>query len=118
MLSAHRQPIANASAVDVRRVVERDYPSQLRTALAVLDQYGSEPWHKEIARVRLAALKLASRDISALQAHVNVACRDFRDVLSSAEYPAYSGAPPTLGPDDVQALLTADRRAYDAWLRG
>ena len=104
--------------MDVRRIVERDYPAQVRTALAVLDQYGSEPWHKEIVRVRLAALKLGAGDIWALQSQVKSACRDSRDVLSSAEYPAYSMASPKLGPDDVQALLTADRRAYDAWLRG
>lgn len=104
--------------MDVRRIVERDYPAQLRTALAVLDQYGSEPWHKEIPRVRLSALKLAAGDIWALQSQVRSACRDSRDVLSAAEYPAYSTASSTLGPDDVQALLTADRRAYDAWLRG
>jgi hypothetical protein len=87
---AVRQPIPDVLATDVERIVRRDFPDgQFDAVMGVLKQYGAEKWQRERARVQLAALKLADRDLDKLQRVIEVASRDYRDVLAPAEYPEY-----------------------------
>ena len=49
--------------------------------LAALDRYGTESYHREIVRVQHAILDLAKGDPEHLEAMVQAAVIDYRDVL-------------------------------------
>lgn len=114
------QPTPTVSSADVERIVRRDFPAD-RSAevLAMLAEYGTERWHREPDRVRLAALKLAVGRIEQLRHEIEGAKCDYRDVLALAEYPSYckrvrpSGG---LAPDEVQRIIDADWKQYQDWL--
>jgi hypothetical protein len=83
--------VPQVSRDDVLRVVRRDVAAEDSDAvLAALDQYGMESWHSERHRVHLAILKLSCGNIGQIRHYVEVACRDFRDVIVPAEYPRFS----------------------------
>jgi hypothetical protein len=67
--------------------VRRDFGEHADQALLRLANDGKESWHREPERVHRAILKLSRGDIGLLRPHVDVAERDYRDVLSWAEYP-------------------------------
>ena len=54
--------------------------------MAMLNEYGTEPYEQERERVQLAILKLAEGDIDKLLHFTQAAKGDFRDVLYWAEY--------------------------------
>lgn len=87
-------------------------------ARSALFRYGRELRHTEMARVRLAILKLAGPDITAIDKQVDVAIIDYRDVLASAEYPAYALLKPGIDPTtpEAQQAIESDRRQYLEWL--
>jgi len=53
----------------------------LQEAMAALDEYGVEPSEHERERVQLAILKLSAGDLERLIHNVQVAKRDYRDIL-------------------------------------
>ena len=114
------QPHPDVTAADVDRIVRRDYPAdRVDDVHQMLSEYGSEDWHPEIDRVRMAILKMAGGNIEELRMHVGVAKADFRDVLSVAEYPSYTKHwlhIDKLPPDEQQELIDSDWQQYQAWL--
>lgn len=114
------QPTPTVSRADVMRVLRRDFPQASFSELqAILDEYGAQEWHVERDRVQLAILKLASGRVDLLRSQVESAKRDFRDVLSVAEYPAYLNKGfhiGTLPPEQQQAIIDADWKQYQDWL--
>ena len=72
------------------------------------------------SRVQLAILKLAAGDINALQTHLEMAKRDYRDVLAFAEYPGYfTKVPPTATSSDSAhaEVIEDDWKQYQEWLK-
>ena len=108
------------SAADVERVVRRDFPAErVAEVWAILNEYGSEGWQRELDRVRLAALKLAAGDMEMLRRHIETAKQDYRDVLAYAEHPGYMSrvpGPGTRPPDEVKRIVDADWKQYQDWL--
>jgi len=84
-----------------------------RQAMAILDTYGAEAWHREKDRVHLAVLKLGGDDLASLRRCVEVAKRDFRDVLAPAEYPEQMQAGMGRGSKEMEVR---DLQQYRAWL--
>ena len=115
------QPTPNVTNADVERIARRDFPAdRVAQVMALLQQYGTERWHNEPARVRLAALKLAAGNIELLRYNIEVAKRDYRDMLAPAEYPGYCKRVPhpgALPPDDEQRVIDDDWKQYEAWLK-
>ena len=113
-----RQHAPDVSLSDVERVVRRDFtPDQAQTALAILARYGAERYEREAARVRLAILKQANKDIKALDQLVDFAKGDYRDILLVAEYPHAARARMEWLPDEERRrIYEADRAQYEAWL--
>ncbi|MDJ0778939.1 MAG: hypothetical protein QNJ85_13815 [Gammaproteobacteria bacterium] len=113
------QPTPDVSDADIERVIRRDFtPDQWSRASLLLDRYGSEAWHREIERVRLAALKLANGNLERLAREMENAVRDYRDTLGLAEYPGYlrrggSG----MGAAEEQQIIDADWQQYQQWLK-
>lgn len=57
------------------------------SARAALSRYGVESYEREIARVRLAIIKLSKGTLGELLLMTEAAKLDYRDVLMWAEYP-------------------------------
>jgi hypothetical protein len=114
------QPTPNVTNADVDRIVTRDYAADQRARVwVVLREYGSEEWHPEIDRVRVAALKLAAGNLEHLRLHIDVAKIDYRDVIAAAEYPGYmKRIPPSedVPPHERAQVIRDDWEQYEQWL--
>ena len=76
------------SREEVLASVQASFPKESRArALELLDTYGLAGHERERERVQLAILKLSDGNEEKLRQNVNVAKRDYRDVLFWAEYP-------------------------------
>ena len=101
----------------VLSVVKREFPTEdPETIVALLDAYGVEPHETGRDRVQLAILKLSQGDPEKLLYWIDIAKRDYRDVLAFAEYPGQMRAPLKLAPDLLQKIMEEDRTQYVAWL--
>ena len=116
-----------ALSLDVERKLYAVWPSQAEqaTASALLQGYGSSGGQLEPDRVRLALIKLSQGSLEELQALIERATLDYRDVLLWAEYPEESKASHLVRADlgeaerkELRAIRTRDRQQYEAWLRG
>jgi len=114
-----KQPIPQVTDKDVKRIAFRDFgEAQLFQALSILVEFGKQEWNTPSARVQLARLKLANGDLNKLMDHTKTAIKDFRDVLSAAEYPRYSReiAFDEVDKDYKRAVIDEDWRQYRVWL--
>jgi len=115
------QPAPQIKPGDIDRIVRRDFQkSQFDAVLSLLGEYGFEKWHRESDRVKAAVLKLANGKLDALRRHLDVAKRDYRDVLVAAEYPEYarqtSGSSRRLEDTEKNRIIESDWEQYRAWL--
>ena len=114
------QPIPTVNEIDVIRIVKRDYATaQFDTVMSILNEYGTEDWQRGVNRVRLAVLKLANGDIQVLRREIDVAKRDYRDVLAYAEYPEYmKKVSPSADHTEAERkmIIRADWTQYQLWL--
>ena len=90
--------------------------------LMILRQYGQEDYEKESPRIQLAIIKLSDGDLEKLVEYVNLAKRDYRDVLAYAEYPeeirtGFVGMQ-KLTEEEARAIRERDREQYLNWLEG
>jgi hypothetical protein len=110
------QPIPQVSALDIERVIRRDFPVEVRDDVAALLEGYAE---RGAVRVRLAILRLAGGDLVKLRDLVAAACSDYRDVLAWAEYPEYLDTRWAEGsPEGTRAAIIArDWKQYEEWLR-
>ena len=110
------QPTPRVTDADVERIVRREFDAaRVEEVLTLLDEYGTESWHGEHARVRLALLKLSAGSEDRLRTNVQAASTDYRDVLCSAEYPSYIEQVPangSMGTDEEQRIIDADWEQY------
>ena len=115
------QPVPHVTAADIERVIHRDFPvEKLEDVLAILAEYGTEIWHKEKERVRLAALKLANGSMEELRRAIHRAKLDYRDVLAPAEYPKFMQKGlrfRRLRSRDRELIYTDDWQQYERWLK-
>ena len=115
------QPVPQVTEADIDRILRRDFASsQIAEALAILAEYGTQPWHREPARVQLAALKLADGSIEKLRSAIDQAKRDYRNVLAPAEYPKFSHygfRAVRLRSRERQEIYTDDWQQYQLWLK-
>lgn len=94
-----------------------------QAALEALERYGAAPHEREPLRVRLAILKLAGSDAARLVELVQIAQRDYRDVLAWAEYPGEGRtfpdlrSPGALHSPSMVRVRAEDRAQYMKWLR-
>jgi len=117
-----RQPVPDITADDVERIVRRDFPAEDFTpVMAILNEYGTQKWQRASPRVQLAVLKLANGSMTKLRTGIDLAKRDYRDVLVPAEYPFSQ----KIGYLEVRKLIKVERRRifdsdwkqYEDWLK-
>jgi hypothetical protein len=71
----------------VVRAAEHDFPNaDVAEILEILDRYGLESCEPERDRVQLDILKLSEGRLDRLEAQVEMAKVDYRDVIVAAEY--------------------------------
>jgi hypothetical protein len=93
-------------------------PEKRSAAEAELRRYGTEFCENEPARVRLAVLKISGADLDRIRSNIATAKQDYRDIPAYAEYPRQMGQDSwKLSPAQNRALVAADRRGYEEWLR-
>jgi hypothetical protein len=90
--------------------------------LKILHRYGEEEYERESPRFQLAIIKLSAGDLNRLEKHVDLAKKDYRDVLAFAEYPeemrmGFLGMR-ELSEEEAKAIRQRDREQYLAWLEG
>jgi hypothetical protein len=92
---------------------------QILQVLDGIDQAGSAGGR---TRVQLAVIKLSEGRRERLEEPVEMARKDYRDVLAYAEYPEEmrAGFPDLKGlsPQELEALRRRDREQYLRWLEG
>jgi len=82
-----------------------------------LQRYGNEQHERETARVRVAILKVAGASREQIREWVDVAKRDYRDVLAAAEYPHQLRFKTWMMADSERnAIATDDLRQYETWI--
>ena len=90
--------------------------------LKILSAYGTQEMERGKIRVYLAILKLCEGDLTKLNEYVQMAKRDFRDVLAFAEYPEQMKMGfikmRALTPSDREAMKQRDAKQYSEWLNG
>ena len=88
--------------------------------IGILDLYGKESHVRELERVQIAILKLSGGDLESLRAYVEIAKRDFRDVLAYAEFPEEMSKDTWKMSDkeEVNRIRERDRQQYIDWLQG
>ena len=113
----HESKMRDQVHTKIRRVFPRSDPQEM---LALLDRYGVESHEQERDRVHLAILKLSDEeDLTEPTRYVEIAKRDYRDVLAWAEYPGQMRTPThaVRSPEQQRAIVRADREQYEAWLK-
>ena len=104
------------------RLIEKLFPQKQERELVldILSQYGSGDFHREADRVRMAILKLAGKSPEQVRYYTLQACRDYRDVLASAEYPKQMGHYPwrDKDPERLAQIKAEDREQYQSWYLG
>jgi hypothetical protein len=93
-------------------------PEKRGAAEGALRRYGMESYENEPVRVRLAVLKISGGDLDRIRRNIATAKQDCRDILAYAEYPRQMGQDSwKSSPAQNRALVAADRRGYEEWLR-
>jgi hypothetical protein len=94
-------------------------------ARAVLLEYGTQAYHRERERVRLAIIMLSGGSLEELRRMTSAAQTDYRDVLMWAEHPEEGRALWSLRRDlspaerqELASIRARDRKQYEGWRRG
>ena len=83
----------------------------------MLNKYRADKWHRELWRVRLAALKLADGNIKQLRSEIENAICGYRDVFGPAECPGYmKHSHKERTEDEMQKIIELDSKQYMDWL--
>jgi len=104
------------------RILEKMFPVPEDQELIadILSQYGHAHFQREWDRVKIAILKLAGKSPERVRYYTLMACRDYRDVLSAAEYPNQTGNYDLKKTDPARhdELVEEDKKQYQEWYLG
>jgi hypothetical protein len=110
------QYVPTVTEHDVDRVVGRDYPAELHTAIHQLIQGVAV---REKCRVILACLKNANGNLDKLKAELADASGYWREIIGDAEYPNYVKKMfhiDRLPADEQARIIEKDKSQYLEWL--
>lgn len=111
----------------VKRKVEAAWPGEeeRRRAIDLLQQYDGYDSRAGQTRVHLAMLKEADGSLDQLALALEMANRDFRDVVAAAEYPEAmrttrlnKASLSSSEQAELRAIQQRDREQYKRWLEG
>lgn len=84
----------------------------------ILAEYGTEKFHRENSRVKMAILKVAGINIDEIKRFTEIACCDYRDILCMAEYPNQSSrfGLKEKDPEKYKKLVQKDLHQHQEWM--
>lgn len=101
--------------------LKKMYPDEQkrRQVESLLKQYGTESFHKEKHRVMLGVLYVTHKQPERLEAFIELACTDYRDLLCAAEYPYSSQDWRLKGkkPENYRQLQAKEQQEYLSWVQ-
>ena len=111
------------SSLAVMIKIKQFWPDQDPQAiLDLLNAYGTHEMERGRTRVHLAILKLCAGNLEKLTGLVQMAKRDYRDVVAFAEYPEQMKLGfvkmREMSPKQRKDLKKRDAKQYSEWLRG
>ena len=112
-----RQPFANIDDKTLERIIFREFDNRASEVKQKLKRVViSKPKNK--CRVSAAIIKLADKDINAIDKFIEVSNNDFRDVLARAEYPrCFDLGFGKLAKNRMRQIYSADWKDYSNWLK-
>jgi hypothetical protein len=92
--------------------------AERKIVLGKLEAYGTESFHREQARVKLGVLYLLSQEPERIDAFIDLACTDYRDLLCAAEYPHSSRRwwLHEKDPEKYKNLQDKEEKEYLSWV--
>ncbi len=110
------QPFAKVDSKTLERIIHREFGNRASEVKQKLLQITSNiPDSKN--RISAAIIKLADKNINAIDNFVEVSNNDYRDVLAKAEYPrCFTLGFGEMGKSKMKQIFLADWRDYLNWL--
>jgi hypothetical protein len=114
--STSTQPIAEIDSKTLERIIHREFGDRASEVVAKLQSVKSKsPEGKN--RISAAIIKLADKDISAIDTFIEVSNNDFRDILMRAEYPSCLELDwARIEDNEKRHVYLADWKHYSNWL--
>ena len=112
------QKIHNIKNKDIERLIKREFPNKSISEIEfILRQYASES-KRGRNRVYASILKLSNGNIEELIKNVELANKDFRDIISTAEYPNYleDAFKNDLTKEKEKQLIEEDWKQFKKWI--
>ena len=112
------QKIPNITTNDIKRILKRDFHNSNYFEMEeILSLYNSDNIMGK-SRVQAATLKLSNGDIALLKKYIELANKDFRDIIAMAEYPNYSqiAFSNNISMVEKEKLIEEDWIQYKSWL--
>ena len=114
------QPTYRPQPGDLEQKLARAFPDDREQGEArrMLSSYGTAEFDSGVDRVRVAALYNSNGDLDHLQAQMELAEIDYRDVIAGAEYRAMMQLPRNVeaGSDAYLNAIEEDCVRYKKWL--
>jgi hypothetical protein len=116
-----KQPYAKISSQSLEKLILREFGSHANEVKKKLQRVLSSS-EKEKCRISAAIIKLANKDISAIDGLIEISNNDFRDVITRAEYPkdfdlGFDGYE-ELSKRQIKQIYLSDWKNYSNWING
>jgi len=89
ILRKGEQPVAKIADEELSFLIRREFPNEVKLVKTKLNKVESDT-HKGKNRISASILKLADKNYAKLDLLIKRANKDFRDIVSEAEYPRAS----------------------------
>lgn len=110
-----RQPIAKVYNKTLERIINREFGNCANDVKRKLQEISGTPKGKN--RISAAILKLANKDINAIDSLIKISNRDFRDVVMRAEYPRCLNLDfDEIKGKEIKQIYFLDWKEYSEWL--
>jgi hypothetical protein len=112
-----RQPFAKVNNQTLKRIIRREFGSRASEVKQKLKIETGET-QKVNNRIAAAIIKLADKDVNAIDDFTNINNNDFRDILMKAEYPRCVdlGFGEIKNGTKMKQIYLADWNDYSNWL--
>lgn len=110
------QPFAKVDNKSLERIILREFGSQANEAKEKLLRVKYNTPNSKY-RISSAIIKLADRDINALDSLIEISNNDYRDVLARAEYPrCFNLGLDAIKRSKIKQIYLADWKDYSNWV--
>ena len=110
------QPFAKVDNKTLEKIIYRDFGNRANEVKQKLRGILSDTATRK-NRISAAIIKLADKDINAIDNYIEISNNDCRDVLARAEYPrCFEVGFDEMGKSKMKQIYLADWKEYSIWL--